>query len=288
MGNKRRLVAGCASVSHAGRDPGCQRRVIDCNPRCVHLQQFPRFNVHPFVVLVCAIRSTNALILNDAGTNVPLHLLGGLDIEAGGCLTITNSAMLVGGSFDIGGKVSILGGTLTATGDTTLLGTFTAGELTVSNGTVLAGLTFIGIGSGYSADNQLTVAGGTVCLVSDLNLDSRASVWVTGWPVGRHEWHDRPSSRAPDMLVSNGTAVARNVIIQQGTLSLLGGTEIVSSNLLVGDCGSYFGDPFNFPGSMTVDGGALFVTNASGTAVLEVRSGTFTLNSGTVTVDQLS
>ncbi len=191
----------------------------------------------------------------------------------------------MGGSFDIGGKVSILGGTLTATGPTTLLGTFTAGELTVSNGTVLAGLTFIGIGSGYSADNQLTVAGGTVCLVSDLNLDSRASVWATGWPVGRHEWHDRPSNRLADVGIQRDSG-GPELIIQQGTLSLLGGTEIVSSNLLVGDCGSYFGDPFNFPGSMTVDGGALFVTNASGTAVLEVRSGTFTLNSGTVTVDQ--
>lgn len=230
--------------------------------------------------------SINTLMVSDAGTNTPLRLLGGLDVESGGCLLVTNSAVLVGGSFDIGGKVSILGGTLTATNDTTLLGTFTAGELTVSNGTVLAGPMFIGIGSGYSADNQLTVAGGTVCLVSDLNLDSRASVWVTGGQlVVTNGMTDLQAGS--QMSVSNGTTLARNVIIQQGTLSLLGGTEIVSSNLLVGDCGSYFGDPFDYPGSTTVNGGSLFVTNASGTAVLEVRSGTFTLNSGTVTVDQL-
>jgi hypothetical protein len=38
---------------------------------------------------------------------------------------------------------------------------------------------------------------------------------------------------------------------------------------------------------MLVDGGNLFVTNSAHSAVLEVRSGTFTLNAGTVTVDQL-
>ena len=40
--------------------------------------------------------------------------------------------------------------------------------------------------------------------------------------------------------------------------------------------------------NLTVSGGALYATNGSSTAVLDVRRGTLTLNSGTVTVDRLT
>ena len=66
-----------------------------------------------------------------------------------------------------------------------------------------------------------------------------------------------------------------------GTLQLAGGTTSVFSNMTAGFIGC------TSTGSVTVTGGSLYVTNAAGTAVLEVRSGTFTVSSGFVLVDNL-
>ena len=65
-----------------------------------------------------------------------------------------------------------------------------------------------------------------------------------------------------------------------GTMALPGGNTSISSNLTLGtvNCSG--------TGTLTVSGGNLFVTNAAGNAVLDVESGTFTLNSGTVIVDK--
>jgi hypothetical protein len=65
-----------------------------------------------------------------------------------------------------------------------------------------------------------------------------------------------------------------------GTLELAGGSISVFSNMTVGFAGC------TSTGVVNVTGGSLYVTNG-GTAVLEVRSGTFTLSAGTVIVDKL-
>jgi hypothetical protein len=65
-----------------------------------------------------------------------------------------------------------------------------------------------------------------------------------------------------------------------GTFQLAGGTTSVFSNMTAGFIGC------TSTGIVTVTGGSLYVTNG-GTAVLEVRSGPFTLSAGTVIVDKL-
>ena len=88
------------------------------------------------------------------------------------------------------------------------------------------------------------------------------------------------------MIISNGTAYSANVLVaaeaaSQGTLTAAGGAISINSTLLVGtlDCSA--------TGVVIVAGGSLFVTNAAHTAVLEVRSGTVQLNSGTLIIDKL-
>src|SRR5205823_6252889 len=63
-----------------------------------------------------------------------------------------------------------------------------------------------------------------------------------------------------------------------GILNISGGTTIVTASLTLVDCtGS----------AASVTGGALYVTNASQSAVLDVAGGTFTLNGGALVVDTL-
>ena len=67
-----------------------------------------------------------------------------------------------------------------------------------------------------------------------------------------------------------------------GTLTMLdAGALTVSSNLVIGDCrGSGIG-------SVEISGGTLFVTNASGTASVDVRHGQLVLSNGVLQVDTL-
>ncbi len=88
------------------------------------------------------------------------------------------------------------------------------------------------------------------------------------------------------MTVSAGTVLARDVIIGNnvgsgGTLSVGGGKVTVGTNLRLGDyaCSAV--------GNADVVGGSLFVTNATLTAVADVRSGTLKLTSGTLKIDRL-
>ena len=59
------------------------------------------------------------------------------------------------------------------------------------------------------------------------------------------------------------------------------GTTAVNSSLIIGDFGC------TVTGVVEVTGGNLFVTNATMNGLLEVRSGTLTLNAGGLTVDKL-
>ena len=65
-----------------------------------------------------------------------------------------------------------------------------------------------------------------------------------------------------------------------GTVSLLGGSLILSSNLVLGSDSVA-------AAQMSVAGGELVVTNSSGSAVLDLIRGTLTLNGGTMTLDHL-
>jgi T5SS/PEP-CTERM-associated repeat protein len=84
-----------------------------------------------------------------------------------------------------------------------------------------------------------------------------------------------------------GTVTATNLYVSYlagavgNHIDLEGGSLIVPTLLTIGNwnCSS--------SGTITVDAGELIVTNAAHNAVLEVLSGTLTLNGGTTTVDRL-
>jgi hypothetical protein len=87
------------------------------------------------------------------------------------------------------------------------------------------------------------------------------------------------------VTVSNGTVQARTMILGNqagaaGTLTAAGGVSSVFSNVLLGNFAC------TATGIVNIVGGELDVTNAAGNAVIEVRSGSVILNSGTLMVDK--
>ena len=81
-------------------------------------------------------------------------------------------------------------------------------------------------------------------------------------------------NHAAAMTISNGVATFRSAVIgfnNTGSLAMLGGAMTVLSNMVVGDCGA------SVTGIVTISGGNLYVTNATGDAVFEIRNRSVTL-----------
>jgi hypothetical protein len=125
----------------------------------------------------------------------------------------------------------------------------------------------LSIGRFGGATGDVFVAGGHLEVVDHL-------IWVGREGTGQ-------------LVVSNGlvqalglniAAVATNTA--SGTASFMGGSMVLSSNLLVGS-------ESNSVARMFVNGGDLTVTNSAASATVDVFSGTLALNSGTLTVDNL-
>jgi hypothetical protein len=185
------------------------------------------------------------------------------------------------------GTVWMTGGQLSV-GEFLFLGN-AAGQMAVSNGTANVNLLSTGGGS------TLTIAGGSVTVASGgiglgiLEIFSGGTVWLTGGQL------QTVSAVAligfvgnGQMTVSNGTWQAREIVVgtntaglSQGTLTIAGGTTTVNLNLTLGD---FTCVP---TGIVNVAGGELDVTNSLGSAVLEVRSGTFTLSGGILRADKI-
>ena len=187
------------------------------------------------------------------------------------------------------GTVLVTGGSLTQTNGTATVGEGAAGQMVVSNAIWLA--RDVAVGSASGSQGGLTVGAGTNTLSSSLSIarsaGSTGAVWVTG---GQFMVTNGTTfiglGGVGQMTVSNGTTLFQQMIVASnttavGALTVTGGTNSIWSGLLVGAraCAS--------TGTVTLAGGSLCVTNATGTAVLEVRSGTFTMNGGTVLVDKL-
>jgi T5SS/PEP-CTERM-associated repeat protein len=223
-----------------------------------------------------------------AGT---LSIAGGAVSIPGGNLVSTSTALSIGSSAGATGSVWLTGGQLTVgtNGSSDLIiGDNGIGQMTVSNGTFLARSKAYGVVLGVETGSQgtLSLAGGTNTFISDcrIGIGGTGTVWLTGGQLTTTNGSTYVGTgTVGSMTVSNGTWLSRNILVatgggSQGTLTVAGGTSI-STNVIIGfDCIS--------TGIINVVGGELDVTNAAGSAVLEVRSGTFTLNSGTVTVDK--
>ncbi len=213
---------------------------------------------------------------------------------AGGSTTLVGFDMIVGGPLGSGtGTVWVTGGQLTATkpGLGTVIGDGSVGQMTVSNGTWRAWDVTVGAIGG--SRGTLTVAGGTNTLSVGLTVgndpNANGAVWVTGGQLTVTAGTVRVGNNGVgQMTVSNGTWLARTVNVAanggttgRGTLTVAGGTSSVFLSLTIG------GFPCTATGTVVIGGGNLFVTNATASAVLEVRTGSLILNSGLLTIDKL-
>jgi hypothetical protein len=232
------------------------------------------------------------LILSNGTLRARFATFGG----SGSTITMAGGTFTVDTNFDIGesaGETSTVwktGGSLNVF-LSSVVGLSGVGRMIVSNGTMqLASLTV-----GFFNEGTLTLAGGTNVFTGPLHIGTgTGSVWMTGGRLvtPNTEVNVGRGSGSPTqgglgfMTISNGTWLAGTVNVAlagltQGTLTIAGGTNSVYSGMTLGVNGC------STTGSVIVAGGRLFVTNATGNAVLEVRGGTLTINSGTLTVDTL-
>ncbi len=239
----------------------------------------------PEMLVGASAGKTGTVEVAGGTVNLSSNLLVGMTASATGIVTITGGSLIVtNGVFAVGNNGTVGGA-----------GGF--GRVAVSNGIVEAASILVGDISG--GDSGLTVAGsGHVRAHGGLRANGIKTTLVNGGtlevvagPPPSFEdpiLHDRiVVSYLADgrLVVSNGTVRTPGMLVgasagNTGSLQLAGGTTSVFSNMTAGFIGC------TSTGIVNVTGGSLYVTNG-GTAVLEVRSGPFTLSAGTVIVDKL-
>jgi hypothetical protein len=225
-----------------------------------------------------------------------------VDVASGpaGTLTIAGGTAIIetfGIGFSATGSVWLTGGELVCTNISV---TFTNssqigragghGQMTVSNGTWRTAMVEVG----SPGRGTLTIAGGTSQVNAKAYIGSlgTGAVWITGGQLTATN-STTTLSGVGQLTISNGTWLARHVVIGAddlvrgpgidsggGTLTIVGGTSVITSNLTISV-------PCLGTGFVHVAGGNLFVTNAAHNAVLDVTGGTLTLSSGSLTVDKL-
>ena len=218
------------------------------------------------------------LELNNAGTNVPLHLLQNLEIggDQNSEVIVTNSAVQVDGTLIVGDNLEEAATFELDAGwaqsGAILLGNGGDGNLYLNGGTLtVQGSTTLG-GSGGGAFQML---GGTLINTNDpIYLGNNGYGWFAMYGGS---------------VQAQGFQVRALAAGDQGQLFVEGGTALVSSNILVGN------NQVPTPCSVTVASnsyygtfGTLIVTNAAGTAYIDVvQNSTLTLNGGLLIVDNL-
>jgi hypothetical protein len=242
---------------------------------------------------------TNTTIVGQDGTGQMtvsngIWMGGNVNVAQGsttsqGTLTIAGGSTTIS-SLGIGsvgtGTVWLTGGQLSVTGAQTIIAnSLGVGRMIVSNGTWESQ----GFVVGDFGHGTLTIAGGTNTMFNPSmvgeNGGGTGTVWITGGilDASGQEIDLGIFHGVGQMTISNGTVRTTYLLAGStqgaGTVTVAGGTNTVLGLLEIGepDCSA--------TGIVTVAGGNLFVTNATGNAVLDVESGTFTLNSGTVVVD---
>jgi hypothetical protein len=208
-------------------------------------------------------------------TNSYLITIGG---NGAGQVTISNgqlaaSSMIVGDSAGASGTLTLVGGTLSLSGE-------------------------LVIGQGQSATGAVAITGGQLSVpaqgVPVIGVETgQLSVIVGDFGVGQ-------------LTVSNSSLLAQNVIVghcenSQGTLTIAGGT--VSATNLTAGANAYIGlditDPSlglyvsnaNAIGAIQITGGSLTVTNQSGTGLLtmgQLGNGLLVQSGGSVLADQFA
>ena len=223
--------------------------------------------------------------------------LGLLTLQSNALLNVQSNLTVVSGSLVATSSITFNGGYFTASNGLTQIGSSGNGLLTISGGShtfrqiTLGSINGLGSGGFHFLGGHVTLLGTGTGPGQGLN-----SNWIL-WEGG-----DLDGS-GTSLTIANGNdsnilipAYAFNVRGQLdsmyvgystgniGTFTQAAGSSvvIVTRQMIIGDCIG------NAQGDVILSGGTLYVTNATHTATLDVRHGTFTLGAGaTLVVDNL-
>ncbi|MEI8063350.1 MAG: hypothetical protein WCH84_04720, partial [Verrucomicrobiota bacterium] len=228
-----------------------------------------------------ALSSSNGLIVANGGTNFNGTVNIGTSANAnnnyfnigsaGAASYASNGAITVGGS---GGGFN----TMTVTNATVLSTSLTIGNGSSNNTVSLQG-----------ADNSIwNLRGGAVTVGTGLASNNVLNIGGTFTNVGLVTVGSAGASANSLTITNGGTFLGNRVIVGTGgstgnVFKVSGGTAVATSIVV-----SATANDWN--NSVNVAGGSLFVTNAAGTALLNVGSvgvGTLNINSGLLYVNQL-
>ncbi len=216
--------------------------------------------------------------------------------SSGGVMSFVGGTNQVDGALQLAvgagttATVSMVNSRLIANNGSITIGVTGAGQMTLSNTTMLGDLLYVG-GGAAGSEGTFTMSGSSTNLQSSFvsiapATATRGTAWMSGglWVV-TNDVFTLGNFGNGTMTLSNGTLLASAMFVARfpgssGSLTARGGTMIVSSNLTLGICADAIGD-------VTLLGGSIFVTNTAHSAVLDVRDGAFWIFSGTVKVDTL-
>jgi hypothetical protein len=217
--------------------------------------------------------------------------VGSLLISDGATLAVGSNLTLVSSSLTATSSVTILGGSFLATNGLIQVGPNGSGVFTISGGTNIIRRLKLG-GTGTNSSGHFAMSGGSLKVLGNGSgpgdgIDVNSSQFCggdvdgTGTSVTIGDGHDAEA----DMCDGFGIFGAMYVGVSDhytGTYKQTGGTMVISSSFIVGsDCPAGLAGAI---GNVTLSAGQLIVTNATHTAVLDVRNGTFTVESGALLV----
>ncbi len=208
-----------------------------------------------------------------------LNVLGELSVaESPGC---TGVVFMTGGQIQIPSQFT----------NTTRIGNYGIGEMTVSNATL--SIPNVSVGRHDGSSGLLTLQNNAVAVFSDdLSIGrfsgATGSVIVAGGQLittNQPIWVGREG--VGQLTVSSGSVEGTSLLVAavptntaSGTFTLAGGTVMLSSNLTLGDASVS-------TGRVAILAGSLHVTNQDNGATLWLASGPMSISDGTVTTDNL-
>ena len=222
--------------------------------------------------------------------------LGSLAVQNNAIVTVASNLTVVSGSLLSTSSIALSGGSLTATNTIIEVGPTGSGQILVSGGSHLIRQLRLG-STNNSSSGFLYMSGGSLRVLGagtgpGAGLDANLFVINCGDLDGTGSSLTVGDAHSARVFLNCGTVDLAAMYLGYspgftGNYGQSGGVLHVSTNLLVGDV---FGADCldGAVGFATLDAGELYVTNPTHTAVLEVRNGTFVLNSpATMVVDNL-